>query len=61
MDTPPHPSNFSMWWLQECGSEEKAVSGEGIEGKIGEGLSGLWRTFGKCDGVRVSRKGDDLV
>ena len=41
------------------GAEEKAVSGGGIEGELGEGLSGLWKTFGKCDGVQVSGKGDD--
>ena len=41
------------------GAEEKAVSGERIEGELGESLSGLWRTFGKCDGVQVSGKGDD--
>ena len=44
---------------QGGGAEEKAVSGGGIEGELGEGLSGLWRTFGKCDGVKVSGKGDD--
>ena len=31
---------------QGSGSEEKEVSGGGIEGEHGEGLSGLWRTFG---------------
>ena len=40
-------------------AEEKAVSGEGVKGELREGLSGLWRTFGKCDGVQVSGKGDD--
>ena len=44
---------------QGGGEEEKAVSGGGIEGELGEGPSGLWRTFGKCDGIQVSGKGDD--
>ena len=44
---------------QGGGAEEKAVSGGGIEGELGEGLSGLWRNFGKCDGVQVSSKGDE--
>ena len=40
-------------------AEDKAVRGGGIGGEPGEGLSGLWRTFGKCDGIQVSGKGDD--
>ena len=44
---------------QGGGAEEKAVSRGGIEGELGEGLSVLWRTFGKCDGVQVSGKVDD--
>ena len=40
-------------------AEEKAVSGGVIEGDLVEGLSGLWITFGKCDYVQVSGKGDD--
>ena len=40
-------------------TEENTVSRGGIEGDIGEGLSGLSRTFGKCDGVQVSGKGND--
>ena len=40
-------------------AEEKAISGGGIEGELGEGLSGLLRTFGKCDGVQIYWKGDD--
>ena len=44
---------------QGGGAEDKAVSGGGIEEELGEGLSGLWRTFGKCDGVQVYIKGDD--
>ena len=44
---------------QGGGAEYKAVSGGIIEGELGEGLSGLWRTFGKCDGVQVYSKGDD--
>ena len=38
---------------------DKAVSGGIIEGELGEGISGLWRTFGKCDCVQVSGKVDD--
>ena len=45
--------------LQGGGAEEKAVDGGGIDIDLGEGLSGLWKTFGKCDGVQVSGKGDD--
>ena len=44
---------------QGGGAEEKAVSREGIEEELGEGLPGLWITFGKCDGFHVSGKGDD--
>ena len=44
---------------QGGGAKEKAVSGGRIEIKLGEGLSGLWRTFVKCDGVQVSGKSDD--
>ena len=44
---------------QGVGAEEKAVSGGGIEGDIGEGLLGLWRNFVKCDVVQVFGKGDD--
>ena len=43
---------------QGGGVEEKAVRGGGILGELREGLSGLWRTFEKCDGVQVSGKGD---
>ena len=41
------------------GSEANAVGRGGTAGDLGEGLSGLWRTFGKCDGVQISGKGDD--
>ena len=44
---------------QGGGAEEKEVIRRGIEGELGEGLSGLRITFGKCDGVQVSGKGDD--
>ena len=44
--------------LQGGGAEEKAVSRGGFEGELREGLSGLWRTFEKCDDVQVSGKGD---
>ena len=44
---------------QGGGAEEKVSGGEGIEVELVEGLSGLWRTFGKCDGIQVSEKGDD--
>ena len=44
---------------QGGGAEEKAVSRGGIEEELGEGLSGQWKTFGKCDGVQVSGKVDD--
>ena len=44
---------------QGGGVEEKAFRGGGILGELREGLSGLWRTFEKCDGVQVYSKGDD--
>ena len=50
---------FHCTVFQGGGAEEKAVSGGEIVGELGEGLSGLWRNFGKCDGVQVSGKGDD--
>ena len=50
---------FHLTVFQGGGAEEKAVSGGGIEGEIGEGLSGIWITFGKRDGVQVYGKGDD--
>ena len=44
---------------QGGGVEDKADSGGGIEGELGEGLSGLWKTFLKCDDVQISGKSDD--
>ena len=44
---------------QGGGAEERVLSGGGSEGELGEGLSGLWRTFGKCDGVQVYRNVGD--
>ena len=48
---------------QGGGAEEKAVSGGGIEGELGEGLSGLWRTCGNVTLFRylgrVMMVGDD--
>ena len=44
---------------QGGGAKEKAVIGGRIEGELGEGLSGLWITFGKCDRVQVYGKGND--
>ena len=44
---------------QGSGEEEKADSGGGTAGEIGEGLSGLWLSFGKCYGVQLSGKDDD--
>ena len=52
---------FHLTVLQGGGAEEKAVSRGGIEEEIREGLSGLWRTFGKCDSVQVSGNSDDGV
>ena len=37
----------------------KADDGGGTAGELGEVLSGIWRTFGECDGVDISGKGDD--
>ena len=45
---------------QGGGAEEKAVSRGRIEGKHREGLSGLWITIGKFDGILVSGSVDDL-
>ena len=40
--------------------EAKASGRGGTVGELGEGLSGLWITFGECDGVKISGKGDDV-
>ena len=45
--------------IQGGGAEEKADGGGGTMGDLGEGLSGLWRTFIECDGVQISGEGDD--
>ena len=45
--------------FQRGGAEDKTVSGGGIAGEHGEVLLGLWRTFGKCDGVYLSGTCDD--
>ena len=44
---------------QGVGAEEKSVNVEVIGEYLREGISGLWRTFVKCDGIQVSGKGDD--
>ena len=44
---------------QGIGAEEKVDSGGGTAGEIVEGLSGLWCSFGECDGVQVSGEGDN--
>ena len=44
---------------QGGGAEEKADIRGGTVGELGEGLSGLWRSFGEYDGIQVSAEGDD--
>ena len=38
---------------QGGGAEEKESNGGGTEGELGGGLSGLWRSFGECDGCSI--------
>ena len=40
-------------------TEAKEAGGGGTAGDIGEGLSGLWQTFGDCDSIQISGNGDD--
>ena len=44
---------------QGGGAEEKVDIGGGTAGEIGEGLSGLWFSFGEYDGVQLSGEGDN--
>ena len=44
--------------FQGGGVEEEEASVGRTAGELGESLSGLWSSFGKCDGVQVSGKGD---
>ena len=40
--------------IQGGGKEAKEYGGGGTVGDIGEDLSSLWWTIGKCDGVQIS-------
>ena len=39
--------------------EAKEAIGVGTVGELGEELLGLWQTFGECDVIQISGKGDD--
>ena len=51
------PYHFQV--RQGSRTDAKEAGRGGTAGELGEGLSGLWRTFVECYGVKISGKGDD--